>query len=131
MDEYNTDEFFAEERYEQSICMTCANEMNCDGKNEIGVVVWCTKYAGKYSKPKSNGDRIRSMTDEELADIITDDWCELLNCKSPCDGHCDLKVLEWLKISLGTDNSDRCVCCGEPVPEGRMVCPTCERRANE
>lgn len=27
--------------------------------------------------------------------------------------------------------SDRCVCCGEPVPEGRMVCPVCERRANE
>ncbi len=23
--------------------------------------------------------------------------------------------------------SDVCVCCGSPVPEGRMVCPTCER----
>lgn len=22
---------------------------------------------------------------------------------------------------------DRCVCCGEIVPEGRMVCPQCER----
>lgn len=21
---------------------------------------------------------------------------------------------------------DRCVCCGEMVPEGRMVCPACE-----
>ena len=27
--------------------------------------------------------------------------------------------------------SDRCVCCGEPVPEGRMVCPSCERRAEK
>lgn len=27
--------------------------------------------------------------------------------------------------------SDRCVCCGAVVPEGRMVCPSCERRANE
>lgn len=26
---------------------------------------------------------------------------------------------------------DRCVCCGEIIPEGRMVCPVCERRANE
>ncbi len=26
--------------------------------------------------------------------------------------------------------SDRCVCCGAIIPEGRMVCPTCERRAN-
>lgn len=25
--------------------------------------------------------------------------------------------------------SDRCVCCGAVVPEGRMVCPSCERRA--
>lgn len=23
--------------------------------------------------------------------------------------------------------ADRCVCCGEIVPEGRMVCPSCER----
>lgn len=23
-------------------------------------------------------------------------------------------------------NDDFCVCCGEPVPEGRMVCRSCE-----
>lgn len=23
-------------------------------------------------------------------------------------------------------NDDFCVCCGEPVPEGRMVCHSCE-----
>ena len=23
-------------------------------------------------------------------------------------------------------DADRCVCCGEIVPEGRMVCPQCE-----
>lgn len=22
-------------------------------------------------------------------------------------------------------NEDRCVCCGEIIPEGRMVCPNC------
>ena len=114
----------------------------------------------------TNADRIRSMTDEELADIISGDWCELLNCKSPCDGHCDLRLLEWLRMSAQSDKpepqtdivqitgeynvyhgeldvqngtlkvygssfADRCVCCGAIVPEGRMVCPTCERRANE
>lgn len=21
---------------------------------------------------------------------------------------------------------DRCICCGEVIPEGRMVCPNCE-----
>lgn len=24
-------------------------------------------------------------------------------------------------------DADRCVCCGEIVPEGRQVCPQCER----
>ena len=27
--------------------------------------------------------------------------------------------------------SDYCVCCGEYVPEGRMVCPNCEKKANQ
>lgn len=25
-------------------------------------------------------------------------------------------------------NVDLCVCCGEYIPEGRMVCPQCEKR---
>lgn len=25
---------------------------------------------------------------------------------------------------------DRCVCCGAIVPEGRMVCPMCEKEAD-
>lgn len=28
-------------------------------------------------------------------------------------------------------SEDRCVCCGEIVPEGRMVCPNCERLMTE
>ena len=26
---------------------------------------------------------------------------------------------------------DTCVCCGAPVPEGRMVCPICEATTYE
>ena len=26
------------------------------------------------------------------------------------------------------DNADRCVCCGDVIPEGRQVCPKCEGR---
>lgn len=26
---------------------------------------------------------------------------------------------------------NRCVCCGAVIPEGRMVCPICERAADE
>ena len=25
---------------------------------------------------------------------------------------------------------ERCVCCGEIIPEGRQVCPICERKVN-
>lgn len=27
------------------------------------------------------------------------------------------------------DDVNRCVCCGAIIPEGRMVCPTCEKEA--
>jgi hypothetical protein len=30
------------------------------------------------------------------------------------------------KVESATDNADRCVCCGEIIPEGRQVCPKCE-----
>lgn len=27
-------------------------------------------------------------------------------------------------------STERCVCCGEPIPEGRQVCPMCEAMIN-
>ena len=33
-----------------------------------------------------------------------------------------------LRHELAFAVADTCVCCGEPVPEGRMVCPSCEER---
>lgn len=48
---------------------------------------------------KTNADRIRSMTDEELASVITDDWCEIV-CGGTdylCEGTCEQHVLKWLK----------------------------------
>lgn len=48
--------------------------------------------------PQTNADRIRAMSDEELARFITDDLCELF-CGAPsvCDGNCEGKMLSWLK----------------------------------
>lgn len=28
-------------------------------------------------------------------------------------------------------DADRCVCCGEIIPEGRQVCPQCEGRVEK
>ena len=30
-----------------------------------------------------------------------------------------------------SENVDRCVSCGEIIPEGRWVCPNCERKVKE
>lgn len=46
----------------------------------------------------TNADYIRQMSDEALAEFMTEDFCELLcrhssyNCT-----RCDLKLLNWLK----------------------------------
>lgn len=48
----------------------------------------------------TNGDRIRQMTDEDLADWLTDghdicDMCQFGTCRP--DYECEKGVLEWLK----------------------------------
>ena len=31
------------------------------------------------------------------------------------------------EMPTSSDNVDRCICCGEPVPEGRQICWKCEK----
>lgn len=33
-------------------------------------------------------------------------------------------------VADAMENADRCICCGEIVPEGRQVCPGCETGGN-
>lgn len=50
-------------------------------------------------KPQTNGDRIRAMTDEELADFIASGIPSAV-CKGTCvddSDPCELCVLDWLK----------------------------------
>lgn len=55
-------------------------------------------------KPVTNADKIRAMSDEELAEKITDEmhgniWCEIACSEMDyvCDGACEQHVLKWLK----------------------------------
>ena len=59
---------------------------------------------GLTTKPQTNGDRIRTMSDEELSELLTDDMCELL-CGAPlvCEGQCKQKMLDWLKREVRDD----------------------------
>ena len=55
-----------------------------------------------YARPQTNADRIRAMSDEELAKFIPD-WSYTNACKCDeqpyvdCNNECEKCVLEWLK----------------------------------
>lgn len=82
-------------------------------------------------KPQTNADRIRAMSDEELAEYFADIATEVSNGISYSER--PEEWLEWLKqpAETHTENADRCVCCGEIIPEGRQVCPNCLAAVNE
>jgi len=59
----------------------------------------------RVPQPKTNADKLRSMTDEELAGFLTtDDMCGLI-CGDPlaCEGQCKQKMLDWLKKEADDD----------------------------
>lgn len=53
------------------------------------------------TKPQTNADRIRAMSDEELCKFLGEyKFCDI--CEEGCDsctynGDCDKRLLEWLK----------------------------------
>ena len=83
-------------------CVTC--KANCISEGQRRVNTNCTSYVPKdYPKPPTNADRIRAMTDEELAKIIGD---SVLCSECPVfEGHycsrrtneCHAVWLNWLK----------------------------------
>ena len=78
-------------------CRWCAVE---DCALRITDEVICDRHK---PKPKqTNADRIKSMTDEELAEYIDKHFTEPMWCNSPpedCPPHetCKLCILDWLK----------------------------------
>jgi len=48
-------------------------------------------------------------------------------CKKPCKGVFGLKIQEG-KIRIAT--ADRCVMCGEIIPEGQQVCGLCKYKVD-
>ena len=61
-------------------------------------------------KPQTNADRIRAMTDEELANLLHDHSCSLCPPNYKCDGRvevgrkkCKEYWLRWLKSPVEVD----------------------------
>lgn len=65
---------------------------------------------------------------EWLESEVSDQFCGL----DPRTAHSIEELKEILEsednVSLINDKSNHCVSCGAEIPEGTMVCPSCERR---
>lgn len=67
-------------------------------------------FLKEVSEKKTNGDRIRNMTDEELADLLLSIQCSVCVFQGYCDDDetpnhskiCKNKILEWLKQEAET-----------------------------
>lgn len=61
----------------------------------------CIKHNCRFFGVKTNADRIRAMSDEELCRFLGEyKFCDI--CEEGCDsctynGDCDKRLLEWLK----------------------------------
>ena len=90
--------------------MKLTNCPHCGGNVRVESIGWkCEKCRGfidmqgnfheyvekPFMPPMTNADRIRAMTDEELAEFLWGDGCP--GSKRECDGDCVKCFLEWLK----------------------------------
>ena len=97
-------------------CKSCQNIYNLSNEDDEIVGKWCPKIndspdvecdreCDKY-KPMTNADRIRNMTDEELAEFFKKiGSClasgDFIDCSSfiTCNG-CDQRTLQWLQAEV-------------------------------
>lgn len=76
----------------------------------MGIPFECPVCGHKTNMPQTNADRIRAMSDEELANFLHNVVCKFMceYCKeyerikaakghANCNGECDKAYLEWLK----------------------------------
>lgn len=48
------------------------------------------------------------------------------DCGMPPGEVIDAMMIETLR-AMKNQNNNYCVCCGDEIPEGRLVCPACEK----
>lgn len=73
-------------------CSECEKFYDClYGGELVGRLTSCPDF---QQKPKTNADRIRAMSDEELADIVV---CPHTGNWDLCRDDCKKCRLEWLK----------------------------------
>lgn len=63
------------------------------------------------------------MWEQYLAWCKTDDGRKYLKDGSEYRGD---EYNQKIEAAIVGDNAEHCICCGDVIPEGRQVCPTCE-----
>jgi hypothetical protein len=83
-------------------CQTCRSGKTCNVANAHGYLVGaCVEYSPE--KPMTNADKIRQMTDEELAEYLCDRTSECYHCEGCGKCHYDKEkemmtgMIDWLK----------------------------------
>lgn len=82
-------------------CVTC--KARCENAGQHRVKTDCVSYIPKdYPKPITNADRIRAMSDEELAEFFKDttfcDSCFIFMNECGTERYsCEQRWLDWLK----------------------------------
>ena len=77
-------------------CLSCAKADSCEQADRVED--YCINHE---ERPMTNADRIRQMTDEELADWIAQ-YERCVEHKRKCDSQCYLCWLDWLKQEADT-----------------------------
>ena len=86
---------------------------------------------GQVRTSDLNHDILRDISSLSVMSLITPEEVNILKkynkgCRDAYVDKCErLKMELFGRVIVASDN--RCVCCGEIIPEGRQVCPNCER----
>ena len=98
MEEY----FSAMREWRKSRCRNCTNE-ECELVGTDDFAYFCLHEYKPKPKLRTNSDVIRSMSDEELAELLADIascWGCQNNLVKTCEGEefgCTKNILDWLK----------------------------------
>lgn len=96
------------------------------GRRKLGEH-YARTYKDDFTRHFPDCPKFKNGTPTACRDSIyptTESGCKTGNCDI-----CWMAVMPETDANIG-DNADRCVCCGDVIPEGRQVCPGCEGGTN-